>query len=93
MQVMCLLKCSGATGSPVIDEDPYVFPLQFKNYFWFELKEQVEEERPDYLSPDSRLELTSKEWNQMNVSTQNALKISCLVMFKKAGGSGESQKD
>ena len=64
----------GRNWFPVIDEDPYVFPLQFKNYFWFELKKQVEEERPDYLSPDTRLELTAKEWNQMNVTTMNALK-------------------
>ncbi len=64
----------GRNKFPLIDEEPYVFPLQFKNYFWFELKEQVEEERHDYLSPDTRLELTAREWNQMNVSTRNALK-------------------
>ncbi len=64
----------GRNWFPVIDEDPYVFPLQFKNYFWFELKEQVEEERLDYLSPDTRLELTAKDWNQMSAPAVNALK-------------------
>ncbi len=64
----------GRNKFPTIESDPYIFPLQFKNYFWFELKKQEEEERPNYLSPDSRLTLTSKEWNQMSVSAQNALK-------------------
>lgn len=63
----------GRNKFPEIGQDPYVFPLQFKNYFWFELKKQEEGEGPDYMSPDSRLTLTSKEWNQMNVSTTNAL--------------------
>ncbi len=64
----------GRNNFPVIDQYPYVFPLQFKNYFWFELKKQEEEERPDYLSPDTRLTLSSKDWNQMNGDTKNALK-------------------
>ncbi len=64
----------GRNWFPVINEDPYVFPLQFKNYFWFELKKQVEEDKPDYLSPDTRLELTARDWNQMSVSAKNSLK-------------------
>ncbi|MFW5756023.1 MAG: maltose alpha-D-glucosyltransferase [Tangfeifania sp.] len=57
----------------VIGKDRYVFPLQFKNYFWFELRKQEEDEIIEALSPDHQLVLTSREWNQMQSSTQNSL--------------------
>lgn len=56
-----------------IGKDRYIFPLQFKNYFWFELKKQEEDEVIEALSPDHQLTLSSKEWNQMQGSTKNSL--------------------
>jgi maltose alpha-D-glucosyltransferase/alpha-amylase len=43
----------------VIGEEPYIFPLQFKNYFWFELRKQEEDEVIEALSPDNHLTLSS----------------------------------
>lgn len=64
----------GKNKFPVIGEDPYIFPLQFKNYFWFELSKQEVSEQNEYLSPDSRFVLSSKDWNQLNAATRNVLR-------------------
>ncbi|SHJ36706.1 maltose alpha-D-glucosyltransferase/ alpha-amylase [Tangfeifania diversioriginum] len=57
----------------IIGEDPYIFPMQFKNYFWFELRKQEEDEVIETLSPDHQLVLSSKEWNKMQGTTRNSL--------------------
>jgi maltose alpha-D-glucosyltransferase / alpha-amylase len=57
----------------VIGKDRYSFSLQFKNYFWFELQKQEEDEAIESLSPHHQLVLTSKEWNQMQDSTISSL--------------------
>jgi maltose alpha-D-glucosyltransferase/alpha-amylase len=56
-----------------IGQDPYIFPMQFKNYFWFELRKQEEDEVVESLSPDHQLILSSKEWNRMQGVTRNSL--------------------
>ncbi len=56
-----------------IGEESYVFPLQFKNYFWIELKKPHEDEMDVEDSPQYRLSLTSREWDQMKVVTKNML--------------------
>ncbi|MFW5832206.1 MAG: maltose alpha-D-glucosyltransferase, partial [Prolixibacteraceae bacterium] len=38
-----------------IGEERYIFPLQFKNYFWFELHKEKEDEIIEPLSPDYQL--------------------------------------
>ncbi len=53
----------------VIGEESYIFPLQFKNYFWFELQKQPEEDTMNELSPDLRLNVTRSDWNKMKEST------------------------
>jgi maltose alpha-D-glucosyltransferase/alpha-amylase len=62
----------------LIGDEPYAFPLQFKNYFWFELKKQKEEELDDVVSADSQLTISAAAWNQMKVSTKNELKTILL---------------
>ncbi|MEX0983298.1 MAG: maltose alpha-D-glucosyltransferase [Bacteroidales bacterium] len=57
-----------------IDERPYAFPLQFKNYFWFELRKPHEDEIVEPLSVDYQLKLTNKQWNQLYEPTKKALK-------------------
>jgi maltose alpha-D-glucosyltransferase / alpha-amylase len=67
----------------IIDEEPYIFPLQFKNYFWFELRKQEETEVIETLSPESGLKVTSKEWNQMKKPTGNLLENLLLNYIQK----------
>jgi maltose alpha-D-glucosyltransferase/alpha-amylase len=56
---------------PVGDEF-YHFPMQFKNYFWFELR-KPKSEKGDATLESSRISLTSRGWNQMNVSVSDAI--------------------
>ncbi len=56
-----------------IGEDPYIFQLQFKNYFWFELTKPREEERIDTLSTENQFIISSREWNLMMESTRISL--------------------
>ena len=67
----------------IIGEEPYIFPLQFKNYFWFELRKQEETEVIETLSPESGLKVTSKEWNQMKKPTGNLLEKLLLNYIQK----------
>jgi len=57
----------------VIGKEPYIFPLQFKNYFWFELIKKEEEELTGVEPTDSKLILSAKDWNQLRVATKNEL--------------------
>ena len=63
----------GQNWFPVITENPYVFPLQYKNYFWFRLNKQEKEEVPGIHSGDERVSFSDSEWNQMNDSMVNEL--------------------
>lgn len=68
----------------VIGENPYMFPLQFKNYFWFELSKQKEDEFSKSISPDSQLTLSAKEWNLMRVSTRTELQKLLLNYIQRS---------
>ncbi|MFW5645372.1 MAG: putative maltokinase, partial [Bacteroidota bacterium] len=57
-----------------INDQPYVFPLQFKNYFWFELTTPKEDEVIEPLSLEYQLKLTNKQWNNMHEVTRKSLK-------------------
>jgi maltose alpha-D-glucosyltransferase/alpha-amylase len=56
-----------------IEEHTYHFPLQFKNYFWFELK-KTEELEEESAMIDYQLSLSTKQWNQMTESTVRSVK-------------------
>ncbi|MGC9341567.1 MAG: putative maltokinase, partial [Bacteroidales bacterium] len=56
-----------------IEERPYDFPLQFKNYFWFELRKPEEEEEEESML-DYQLSLSAKQWNQMSETTVRSVK-------------------
>src|SRR6056297_531538 len=58
-----------------IDEHPYMFPLQFKNYFWFELRKPEEGETAEALLLDYELSLTTRQWNSMSETTQKSLRL------------------
>ena len=57
----------------IIGEKPYMFPLQFKSYFWFELRKPAEDETLEPLSLDYQLSFTSRQWNQMNEPLMKSL--------------------
>lgn len=57
----------------IIGKEPYIFPLQFKNYFWFELIKKEEEELTGVEPTDSKLILSSKDWNQLRVATKTEM--------------------
>ncbi|WP_462318484.1 putative maltokinase, partial [Marinilabilia sp.] len=47
-----------------VGEDLYHFPMQFKNYFWFELQHpEIEKEKE--LAYKHKLEFTTAQWNQL----------------------------
>ncbi len=58
----------------VIGKEPYAFPLQFKNYFWFDLTKKEEEEFADSLSSAPQLEISAHAWDQMSMPTRTMLK-------------------
>ena len=57
-----------------ISDQPYLFPMQFKNYYWFELKKVEVEETYSPAAGDSILQLRSSDWNRMNENTISELK-------------------
>ena len=76
-----------------IDERPYAFPLQFKNYFWFELRKPQEEELREAISLDYQLELSARQWNQMYETTRRSLKGLLLeYIYKNRWFRGKSRK-
>ena len=56
-----------------IGEDIYMFPLQFKNYFWFELRPTDEDQKPGTLELEQQLSFTARQWNQMNEPVRESL--------------------
>jgi maltose alpha-D-glucosyltransferase / alpha-amylase len=63
----------GQNMFPPITEDAYVFPLQFKNYFWFRLYKQEKKDVPGIHSDDDRFSFSEADWNQMNDSMVSQL--------------------
>ncbi|WP_159522741.1 maltose alpha-D-glucosyltransferase [Sunxiuqinia indica] len=76
-----------------ISEDPYMFPLQFKNYFWFELTKPQEDEQLEGLSPEFSMSLTSADWNKMDKKTKTSLsKLLKEYMNKSRWFRGKSKR-
>ncbi len=59
---------------PVISKEPYSFSLQFKNYFWFELRKPEYEESFDDTYQQQPLIISASEWNKMGSKLQNSIK-------------------
>ena len=76
-----------------IGKDNYRFPLQFKNYFWFELRKEEAEKAIEPLSPDYQLKLQAKEWNQIKASTRNEIeKLLSTYIQKNRWFRGKAKK-
>lgn len=66
-----------------IGEEPYVFPLQYKNYFWFELKKQEETEENKPIELDYNLEVTRSKWNRMTETLKQDLQTLLQEYMRK----------
>jgi maltose alpha-D-glucosyltransferase/alpha-amylase len=66
-----------------IEKNRYVFPMQFKNYFWFELRKPHADEAKEIVSLDFRLSMTARQWNAMSENTQKSLKLLLLEYIRK----------
>jgi maltose alpha-D-glucosyltransferase / alpha-amylase len=68
----------------MIGENTYMFPLQFKNYFWFELRQPEEDEKPEAIELDYQLSFTSRQWNQMNEAMRKSLQNLLAEYIRKS---------
>ena len=54
---------------PIIEDSEYVFPLQFKDYFWFELIKPEQNHADEYDGLNQTISITRTEWNKMTIKT------------------------
>jgi maltose alpha-D-glucosyltransferase / alpha-amylase len=54
---------------PVIENNDYVFPLQFKDYFWFELVKPEQNHLDENEGLNQTISFTRSDWNKMSVKT------------------------
>ncbi|MDR4987932.1 MAG: maltose alpha-D-glucosyltransferase [Bacteroidales bacterium] len=59
--------------SPV-SEEPWPFAMQFKNYFWFELKKTGKEELINAGPAGDAVEISDKSWQKMDASLQQVIR-------------------
>lgn len=59
---------------PVIGDEPWSFSMQFKNYFWFELRPPGKKLFPGITRDDQRLDFSQKEWDHMTEELQHTIK-------------------
>ena len=67
----------------LIEEEPYIFPLQYKNYFWFELKKQEANDEYTPVELDYQLEVTVNKWNRMSEALKTDLQGLILEYMQK----------
>ncbi len=66
-----------------IGEEIYMFPMQFKNYFWFELRKPREDEQSGSVSQDYQFVLTERQWNQMGEPVIDSLRRILIKYVQK----------
>ncbi len=66
-----------------IGEEIYMFPMQFKNYFWFELRKPREDEQREAVTLDYRFGFTVRQWNQMSETVRDSLKQLLIEYVQK----------
>lgn len=59
---------------PLITEEPWSFSMQFKNYFWFELRAPGKEVHPVLDKAKPPIRIWGEEWNRMDVDLQYAVR-------------------
>ena len=70
---------------PVISDEPWSFSMQFKNYFWFELRPPGKKLFPKIAREKQRQDFSQKDWDQMTEELRNTVKNSLydyLVQIK-----------
>ncbi|HYW97086.1 MAG TPA: putative maltokinase [Bacteroidales bacterium] len=58
---------------PEIETSDYYFPLQFKDYFWFELKKPDEQKQLEEDGLKLNISLKTGEWNRLTASTMKRI--------------------
>jgi len=58
----------------VISDQPWGFSMQFKNYFWFELKKPGKDETVNAEPNKVPIELSENEWQKMEIALQLEIK-------------------
>ncbi len=53
---------------PVIEKSDYVFPLQFKDYFWFELVKPEHNHSSEWDGQNQNISFTVSDWNKMTIA-------------------------
>ncbi len=77
---------------PAITDEPWAFSMQFKNYFWFELRKH---EKDSYADPQGQelLSFSKVQWVEMNTSLQDAIKQRLYgYIFRNRWFSGDAKK-
>ncbi len=59
---------------PAIYDEPWPVSMQFKNYFWFELKKQDGMAKPIPIEQKYPLRINMGEWDRMELKLQHAIK-------------------
>ncbi len=59
---------------PAITDEPWAITMQFKNYFWFELRKQGKEVQPVTMDWKNPLHMTVHEWERMDLDLQHVIK-------------------
>ncbi len=59
---------------PAISDEPWPVPMQFKNYFWFELRKQDTLAQPITLEQKPPIRIHMDEWGRMDIDLQHAIK-------------------
>ena len=59
---------------PIISEEPWALPMQFKNYFWFELRKERVDERAIEAEKGKALSINHGQWERMGKELQNIIK-------------------
>jgi maltose alpha-D-glucosyltransferase / alpha-amylase len=59
---------------PAVSAEPWPFAMQFKNYFWFELKKPGKDETVNAEPNKVPIELSENEWQKMEIALQLEIK-------------------
>ncbi len=59
---------------PAITDEPWAITMQFKNYFWFELRKKGKDVQPVTMDWDNPLHITAHEWERMDLDLQHVIK-------------------
>ena len=69
---------------PLIETSEYYFPLQFKDYFWFELKKPDEEKMKEIDGMNLKVSMKTSEWNRLTTEARKKIDNILLNYINKS---------